>query len=159
MPLPINLPANFKVVSGCAPTTTNAAVTGDYVSLKNCHKAWVVFHLKQAVAHATVCSIMKATAVAPTGGTAMTATVPNWLNDDVATDAFAKGTDAASVTVTADAVDKIVIIEVDPSALGATYDCIAGKTTASSQATDFVAMLYILAPRYEQALPPAAITD
>jgi hypothetical protein len=115
--------------------------------------------MKAAAAHATVCSIMRATDVTPTGATAMTETVPIWLNDDTTTPAFSRQTDAANVTVTADTNDKIVVIEIDPSALGDTFDCIAGKTSASSEATNFVAIEYILANRFQQAAPPSPIVD
>lgn len=156
----ICLPEQFKIVQGAAPITTNGAVTGDYVSLKNVHRAWVIFELNQAVGHATVCSLMRATAVAPTGGTAVTELVKIWENEATGTsDTLVAQTDAASITMTGDIADKQVVMQIDPELLTATFDCIAGKTSASSQSTNHVSMTYILEYRYGQATPPTAITD
>lgn len=157
----LNLPENVRWVVGSPPVTTNAAVTGDYVSLKNAHRAWLIFVLKQAVAHATICSVMEAPVVAGTDGTAMTATQRIWCNEDISDDLnlLRAAADAASETLTADAADKLVIIEIDPAKLTAGYDCVAGKTSASSQPTNFVAMLYAIEDRYPQALPPSSIID
>jgi len=151
---------NLKIVEGDSCVTTNAAVTGDYVSLKNAHKAWVVFHFTQAATHATICSILEATAVVGTSATAITTVMPNRYNQDTSTtDALTKGTAAATVTLLAGTTNQIVIIEVDPAILSDGFDCIAGYTTASSEPTNFVNITYLLATRYPQQTPPTAITD
>jgi len=156
----ICLPEHFKIVQGAAPITTSSAVTGDYVSLKNVHRIWIIFELNQAVGHSTICSAMRATAVSPTGGTAMTEVCKIWENEDTgSTDTLVKQTDAANVTVTDDIKDKTVVFQIDPNDLTATFDCIAGKTSASSQSTNHVSITYILETRYPQATPPTAITD
>lgn len=156
----ICLPEQFKIVQGKSPTATSSAVTGDYVSLKNVHRAWVIFELTQAAAHATVCSLMRATAVAPTDGTAVTELVKIWENEDTATsDTLVAQTDAASIALTSEIKNKQVVMQIDPELLTATFDCIAGKTSASSESTNFVSMTYILEYCYAQATPPTAITD
>lgn len=156
----ICLPETFKIVQGKSPTTTNAAVTGDYVSLKNCHRCTVIFELTQAAAHATTCSLMRATAVAPTGATAVTESVKIWENEDTATsDTLVAQTDAASVTLSADIKNKMVVMQIDPIVLASGFDCLAGKTDASSETTNFVSMTYILETRYPAATPPTTITD
>lgn len=157
----LNLPENLRIAVLQPPTTTNAAITSDYVSLKNAHRAWILFIFKQAVAHATVASIYEATVVAGSDGQAMTATQRIWCNEDISDDLnlLRAAADAASETLTADAADKLVIIEVDPAKLTAGYDCIAGHTTASSEATDFVTILALIEDRYPQALPPSSIID
>ena len=164
MALPFSLAQNFKIVDATAgPVTTNGGVTSDYVSLKNCHKAWIVLQFTQAVAHATVIQPQVATAVAPTGATSITFSAPIWANEDTATtDTFVAKTAATSYTLTADVKKKQVIIEIDPAAcqaMGATYDVIGFTIATSGQATNFVAGQFVLAPRYEQATPLAAITD
>jgi len=155
----ICLPEQFKIVQGKSPITTNTAVTGDYVSLKNVHRAWVIFNFTQAAAHATVASLLRSTAV-DTSGTAVTESVKIWCNEDTATsDTLVAATDAASETLTADIKNKMVVMQIDPELLAATYDCIAGYVAASSESTNFVSMTYILEYRYAQATPPTAITD
>jgi hypothetical protein len=136
-------------------------VTSDYICLKNVHRAWIVFNFYNAQTHATVCSLMKATAVAPTGATAVTSTHPIWSNEDTAAgDTLTKQTDAASLTITGATTKGIEVwFQIDPEKLGATYDCIAAKTSASSQATNFCQVTAILETRYPQATPPTAITD
>ncbi len=156
----MNLPESFKIVQALAPVTTNGGKTGDYVSLKNCHKAHVVVNLTQAVGHATQLSIKEATAVAPTGAQAMTATVPIWENEDcAASDTLVKQTDAANVSVSADIKNKQIVMEIDPAKLTAGYDCIAAVLSDSSQVSNIASITYLLETRYPQATPPPAITD
>ncbi len=156
----VTLPEVFKIVQGKSPTTTTGGFTADYVSLKNVHRAWVIVELTQAVAHATVVSLMRATAVAPTGATAVTETVPIWENEATGTsDTLVRQTDAASITLTADAENKTVVMLIDPAKLTDTFDCIAAKLSDSSQATNFASVTYLLETRYAQATPPTAITD
>jgi len=154
------LPENFKVAQLASPETTNGGKTSDYINLKNCHRATIVIDLTQAVGHATAFSLMKATAVAPTGATAVTATVPIWANEDCGgTDTLVAQTDAASFTVAADVKDKQIIFQIDPELLGATYDCVAAKSADSSQATNFWNATAILEYRHQRSTPPTAITD
>ena len=154
------LPQDLKIVVGKHPTTTNGALTGDYISTKNFKKIWVVFNFTQAATHQTVCSIYEATDVTPTSADAVTAVMPNWYNQDTSTsDALTKGTDAATVTLAAGTTNQIVIIEVDPVILSTDHDCIAGYTSASSESTNFVTMEYYGLTRYPQGTPPTAITD
>ena len=155
------LPQEFKIVdasAGCV--TTNGGVTCDYVSLKNAHKAWIVCSFTQAVGHATVVQPQMATAVAPTGATSITTAQEWWENEDTATsDTLVKQTAATSATVTNDIKKKQVIFEIDPASFGGSYDVLGCTISDSSQATNFVSVLYILQERYKQATPPAAITD
>ena len=154
------LAENFKIVQLASPETTNTGKTSDYVNLKNCHRATIIVDLTQAVGHATAISLMKATAVAPTGATAVTATVNIWANEDCgASDSLVAQTDAASFTVAADVKDKQVIFQIDPALLGATYDTIAAKSADSSQATNFWNVTAILEYRHQRSTPPSAIID
>jgi hypothetical protein len=154
------LPQDLKVINGYHCITTNGAKTGDYISTKTFKKIWVMFKFLQTGSHATVCSIYEATDVTPTSADAVTAVMPNWKNADTATtDTLTKGTDAATVTLTAGATNQIVIMEVDPVILTADHDCIAGYTSSSSDATNFVDITYFGLTRYPQGTPPTAITD
>lgn len=155
-------PQDFKLVTGTPPVTTNGGVTCDYVSLKNINMAWIEMDFTQAVAHATVITINKATAVAGTGVTPITSVVPIWLNDDTATtDTLVAQTAAVNFTLTADTNPKKVVFQIDPASLvvGSGFDCIGVVITTSGQATNFVNVNYILDTSYKQATPPAAITD
>lgn len=156
----MNLPETFKIVDASAgPVTTNGGVTFDYVSLKNCHKAWIVLQFTQAVAHATVVQPKRATAVDGTGVANIAHSAPIWANEDTATsDTFVAQTAGTSYTLTADIKKKQVIVEIDPAAIG-DYDVLGCTVSDSSQATNFVSAQYILWTRYPQATPPAAITD
>jgi hypothetical protein len=160
----ICLPENFKIVDATAgPVTTNGGVTCDYVSLKNCLRAWIVLQFTQAVGHATVVQPQVATAVAPTGAVSITFSAAWWENEDTATsDTLVAQTAATSMTVTNDIKKKQVIVQIDPSqcaAQGATYDVLGCTISDSSQATNFVSGQYFLQERYPQATPPVAITD
>ena len=157
----ITLPEDFKLVEAIPITTTNLALVGDYISLKNAQHVTIVVSLKQAVAHATSITIEKATAVGGTGATAITADVQIWANEDTAaTDTLVRKTDALSYTVTNDIKNKQVVFKVDTASLDGDYDCLVVKIAASSQATNFASAVYYLGDlRFSQATPPSAIID
>ena len=157
----IHLPEKFKIVQGSAGAeTTNGLVTCDYVSLKNVNMAWIVAHFDQAVGHATVVQPQKATAVGPTGAISITASAPNWENGDcAASDTLIKNADATSSALAATVKNHLVVFQIDPAQLGATYDVMGCTVSNSAQATNFVSVVYYLEMRYAQATPPTAITD
>ena len=154
-----SLPENAKIVEAITPQA-GGAITGDYVSLKNYHSAYVIVHINQAAANTVAITIEKATAVAPTGSVAITTVVPIWANEDCATsDTLVAQTAAVAFTTSAAQTHKTIVFKVDPASLGETYDCITVKTGASA-AGNITSALYVLVPaRYAQATPPTAITD
>lgn len=152
------LPQNFKIVEAISPAADADGRTGDYVSLKNVLRAWVIAHVTQGNAATVELSLSKATAVAGTGATAVAAEVPIWANQDCAAgDSLTRQDDAASFTTSATLKHKMVVFQVDPAVLG-DYDCIA-LVTGDSNAANITQATYILEERYQQATPPAAITD
>lgn len=156
----IHLTHDFKIVDATAgAVTTNGGVTSDVVSCKNAIKAWIVLQFTQAVGHATVVSVRQATDVAA-GTNAAGPTCNIWANETTAaSDTLVKQTSGATYTLTADVKKKQVIVEVDPAAFTAGYDCLYFTVSDSSQATNFVAGQFFLETRYPQATTPAAITD
>jgi len=157
-----NLVENYKIISGTTPVTTNGGVTGDYVSLKNANKAWIICKLTQAVGHATVLSPKQATAVAGTGVKAFVNTLKINANEDIsASDTLAAQTAAVTYTVTNDVKNKLIIFEIDPADLDTAndFDCIGFTASDSSQADNLIGITYILDMKYKEDVPPAAITD
>lgn len=133
------------------PVTTNGGVTTDYISLKNVHKLVAVFHLKQAVGHATGIDPVQANAVGGGGAKPITNAVPIWSNEDVAASAvMVRQTDAITYNVTNDVKSKIVTFEIDPAQLDVAggFDCLAFTVDDSSQATNFVSGMAYIIPRY-----------
>ncbi len=159
----MNFMENFKLVEGLPPSVGAAAVlTGDYISLKNAHMVWVIFHFHSANATAEVFGVNMATAVAPTGATPVTATMPIWHNADCETsDILVRETDAVSHACAAAATHQVIVFQVDPRILGSTYDCIAGYTLSTIAAGDYLSIEYVIEPRYAgiDANMPSAITD
>ena len=155
-----NLPFTHKLVNvSLGPVTTNGGITSDVVSLKNAIRATFIVSLTQAVGHATVVSLKQATDVAA-GTNAAGPASPIWANEDVAaSDTLVKQTDAASYTVTSNIKKKQIVIEVDPAALTDTYDCVYLTVSDSSQATNFANIECLIRSNFQQATPPAAITD
>lgn len=148
MPIPEHI---IPVSLTLGPVTTNAGVTTKYISLKNVHRVVAVFHLKQAVGHATGIDPVQATAVAGTGVKAITKTVPIWANEDVATSSvMVRKTDAITYDVTNDVKSKIVTMEIDPAGLDVAngFDCVGFTLDDSSQATNFVSAVAYIVPRY-----------
>ena len=157
-----SLTENFKIVTGTSPITTNGAVTADYVSLKNVNKAWIICTLTQAAAHATLLSPKQATAVAGTAVKVFTNTLKVNANEDIsATDTLAVQTAAVNYTVTADIANKVVVFEIDPSDLDTAnnFDCITLLSAASTEATNFINVTYVLDMKYKEDVPPTTITD
>lgn len=159
---PLCLPETFKIVSGTAGiVTTDGGVICDYVSLKNVLKAWIVLQFLQAADHATVVNPQRATLVDGTGAIA-TPAVNWWLNPSIITnDTLVAQTASATPTLTASGagVNELMVIQVDPAAMGATYDVMGCIITTSGQATNFVSVVYYLLERYQQATPPTAVLD
>ena len=164
-----SLPEQTKIVDATAgPVTSNGGVTADYVSVKNAGRLYIVCNLTQAVGHATVLQPRRATAVDGTGVVDIGVSCRIWANEDTATsDTLVAKTAATSYTVGAGATKMLVIFEIDVQKLGFTsaspgvgYDVVGLTFSDSSQATNFVCANYFLTDiRYQQATPPAAITD
>jgi len=151
------IPENCAVVEGASPQVSGAgAVTADYICLKNVHKAYIVVHMTQGNAATTVIQPIKATGDA-VGNTNITAAARIWADEDcVASDALVKQTSATSFTTSAAVKHKIVIIEIDPAALGETYDWLS-VSIGDSHADNIFDVMYYLDTRYPQATPPTAI--
>lgn len=153
-------PSCYKIVEAITPQA-GAAITGDYVSLKNAIMAYVVVHINQAAANTVAITIEQATAVANTGSKAITNVVPIWANEDcVTSDTLVRQTDAVSFTTSAATKDKIIVFQIDPATLDVAndFDCITVKTGASS-ASNITSAMYYLDMKYSQATPPSAIID
>lgn len=161
----ISLPQNFKVVQGAPATTTSGANTAGYVSVKTLQWLWIIVHLKQAVGHATVITVKRASAVAGGDVTTLANDVQVWANEDcAASDTLVKQTDAKSYTVAADVKNKLIVFGIDPAGLGeisagTAADVVTVASGASAQATNFWTVEYLGLTRYGQATPPSIVVD
>ena len=131
-------------------------------------RLYIVVNLTQAVGHATLLTPRRATAVDGTGVVVLVTNVRIWVNEDTAaSDTLVSQTAALNFTVANDIKKKMIIFEIDVSALGFTtatpgvpYDVVNLLVADSSQATNFISANYYLTDlRFQQATPPAAITD
>lgn len=141
------IPETLVPLLGLTPATDAAGRTGTYVSLRGAAVAFVVFLIEQGHATPAALSISQASAVAGTGAKALSATMPVWYNNDMATAAaLTRGTDAASYAGTAALKKKICIFRVDPSALDVAngFDCIAAVTGASNVANLTSAVIWVV---------------
>jgi len=140
----------IKFVDAIEPQA-GAAITGNYISLKNILKVLVVVQIAQAAVNTVAITIEQSTAVAGTGHTAITQVVPIWSNlDTAASDVLVARTAAVSYTTDAGQKNKIIIFEIDASKLDATYDCI-NVLTGASDATNITSAHYICELRYSGA--------
>lgn len=157
----MTLPENVKFVKCYGPLAANGIGTnGDFVSLKNVRRAWLIVIHSGSTDTDLVIAIKEATSVAGGSATAITATMPIWVSPGSTTDDLLdRQTDAANYTLDpATLGEAIVIIEVDPAKLSAGFDCIQGYTTGGN-AGNFVVMFYALQMAYAEDPAPAAITD
>lgn len=145
------IPFDKSVVTGAVPVTTNAAVTADYLNMANALRAIVIITLKQAVGHATPITIRQATDATGTGAKDLEKAVPIWANEDVAvSDLLEQQDDGVSHAVADDAKNKKVVIQIDPEDLDVNggFGHISVLVGASSQASNFVNIDYLVQPRY-----------
>lgn len=145
-----NIPEGLLPVEGLAPQVgAAAAVTGDYISLKNAQMAWVVIHYNQGDATDITWHVNRATAVAPTGAAVLANVVPIYSNLDCATsNTLVKRTSAVNYASGTGQTHKIIVFQIDPASLGSTYDVIAGASTTAIAATSTVSIMYYVMPRY-----------
>lgn len=156
-----SLVQSYKTVQMFYPKTTNASLTSQVISLKNCHKATIVFDFYQSTGHATTPTLLQATNIAAgtnkAGPSAMI-----WSNLATAsTDTLVARTAAASYALSTATGGMQVVFEVDPAALDIAngYDCIYFTIATSSQAANFVSATAYLEQRYPGNQPPTAILD
>ena len=160
----LNFPQQYKIVTAILPLTSNGAKTSDYISLKHAHKVWIVVHATQDTGHATTFTPSVATAVLPSGATPATYASNWWLNADVSvTDTLVAQTAAAAITLDSGSTDQLAVMEIDPALQiathGATFDCLGVIAATSSQAANFISVIFYIEERYPQATPPTAIID
>ena len=156
----ITLPEGYKIVDAIKPQA-GAAITGDYISLKNANMAYVLVHVNQAAANTMAITVEQASAVAGTSSKAITVVVPIWANEDCATsDTLVRQTDGVGFTTSAAQKIKQVVFQIDPATLDIAngFDCITVKTGASN-AGNITSAIYLVDSKYGQATPPTAITD
>ena len=156
-----NLVEQAKIIQAITPQA-GAAITGDYISLKNAEMAYIVVHMAQGAADICTITIEQATDVAGTGHKVITNVVPIWSNlDCVASDTLVRRTDAVNYALDAGIKNKVVVFQIDPSSLdvAGNFDCITVITSASN-AANITSALYILTGlKYAGATPPSAIVD
>jgi hypothetical protein len=150
----LHIPEKIKIVAGSGAVTTNGGVTGDFISMANVLRAYVVVVLTQAVAHQTGIDIVQSTVVAGSDAKAFTKTLPIWANEDVSTSStLTAQTAAVTYNVANTAKTKQIVFMIDSEKLDVAngFDCIGVTIDNSSQATNFCAITYILEMRYPEA--------
>ncbi len=158
-----SFPENCKVIQATPVAVgAGAVITFDYISLKDAHKAWIVISYNEAHnGAAVVWQPVKATAVAPTGNVSITTAVKIWSNLAAgSTDLLVERTAATSYTGSATILENLIIFEIDPVDLGATFDVISCTATTPA-AGDYISALYVVQPRYPSRVltAPSSITD
>ena len=155
----MNLVENFKIVEAIAPQA-GAAITGDYVSMKNASHVTVVVNINQANAATVAITVEQATSVDGTGSKALAVDVPIFLCADAATsDALAAQTPGVAYTTSATLKHKIVVFEIPAEALDVAngFNAITVKTAASNAANITQASYILSGLRYGAA--KSVITD
>jgi hypothetical protein len=154
---PFTLPQQGHIVQALNPATDAAGRNGDWVNLKNAHKAYIIAHIAQGNAATVALSIQKAQDIAGTGATNITANVRIWAALDAATtDVLVEQAQALNFTTDAALKNKVVVFEIDPASLGEAFPVIRVVTGASNVA-NLTQAVYVLTPtRYSAATLPSA---
>jgi hypothetical protein len=158
----MTLVEKYKVVQAVEPKSTNTAITGVFVSVKNVNTAAVIVNLTQAVGHATVVSLYQAQDVFGTGAKALSNNVPVWANEDATSgDSLIRKEDGVSYTVTNTAKNKQVVFHIDSAKLDINngFTCLNLRIGASTQVTNFASAEYILDSKYAGDVPSSVVVD
>jgi hypothetical protein len=156
------LPEIGKVVNIIAPQI-GQAITGDYVSLKNYHKAYFIFQYRGSGNPATV-DIHLYASLAVGGVDVVDQALVNWwrLSATTAgfllTDTLTKGAAAVTLVTSTANQDELVVIEVNPEDYPL-YDCFTIHADASNGGNWQSCVAVLVPGRYQQATPPSAIID
>ena len=158
-----SLPQSFKIVDLLKPATDAAGRTSTvWVSLKNSHRAWLLFHIAQGNAATCLLTPLQASAVAGTGSKALTNSCPVWANLDTATsDALAAVAAAKNYTTDAGVANKLICFEISPALhmdIANGFDCI-GCSTGASDIANLTSAIVLLEERFPGTLPPTSIAD
>ena len=149
------LPQQFKIVEAYTPYITDgSARTSMYVNLANCKRCWFVGQVYGGAAAATTFTIYEAASA--TGGTLVATTMNWWVNNTSAqtTGTLAAQTAAASFATAATAVNKVIVVEIDPGKITDAYPFVCMKTAGAS-ASNYISGVFLLETSYPQATPPA----
>jgi hypothetical protein len=159
----LHVPEGVMEVDAIRPQA-GAAITGDYICLKNINMLFVVVTIYQDTTDTVAITIEQATDVSnsESDSKAITNVVPIWANQDcAASDALVRQTDAVNFTTSAaDNKIKKVIFQIDPALLDTDddFDCITVKTGASN-ASNITEAHYLCDMKFKQETPPTVITD
>lgn len=155
-------PEQAQWIEALPPAADAAGRTGDYVSLRNAGRCYVIVHVDQGNAATITLTIEQAKDVAGTASKAITNVVPIWANEDLAASpTLVRQTDAVAFTTSAAVKHKVVMFQIDPSTLDVAngFDCITVKTGAS-HADNITEAAYILTDiKYGGLGAPSPIVD
>ncbi len=156
-----SLPEGTKIIEAIPPSVGAGAVfTGDYISVKNYHRVYIVVHYSSADGVAETWAPHRATSVAGTGDAVLVNAVRIWANFDTATsDTLVEQAAAVNCDNDNTVTNQILVFEIDPADIGA-YDCITIVSTAIA-AGNYVSAMYYCVPRYpgRVSTQPSGIID
>jgi hypothetical protein len=150
-----------EVINLLKPAADAAGRTSAYVSLKNCHKAYLVCQVNQGNAATVQFTPLQAQDNLGTGSKAIGAApiATNLDTDTTPADQFTIQPVAVSFTTDAGLKNKLVLFEIEPQEvmdLVNAFDHIAIQTGASNAANITGAILVGHPLRYRQTNPPTA---
>jgi hypothetical protein len=149
----LQIPQAVPIISLLKPAADSAGRTsGNYVSLKNAIKAWLVYYINQANAATILLSPLQATALGGTGSKAISTAARIWLCNNADSSAvFVRQTDATTFTTDANTYVKIVSFEIDFDAqldVAGGFNYI-GCSTGSSNANNITSAYLVLQQKFE----------
>ena len=147
----MHIPEVLNPVSILNPQTTNGGAQTDYLDLSNCHMAYLVVNLTQAVAHETTITVQEAEDGTGTGVDTVENDVRIWSDVDVDDDneELERRDDDDDYTVPNEDDNMLVIFQVDPRALSGDNTHVRLNFQDSSQANNLASAVAYLVPRYQ----------
>lgn len=156
----LNLKEGFIWATTLAPATDAAGRNGTAVSIKQGVRVYIIYYIDQGSASTIALAPEQCSAVAGTGNKAIPTSQIFANQDMVASSVLVKQTAAVSFTTSATTKRKIVIFEIDPSAMDVAngFDCVRAVTGASS-ASNLTSGLVVMESRYQSQSTSDAMVD
>lgn len=156
------LPEQSQQVTLLPPAADAAGRTAaSAVTLKNGHKAYVIFTINGGAASTVLCTVLQCSDVAKTGAKAIPA-VPVWSNLAEATSStLVRQTDAVSQTTDAALTQKRIVFEIDPGKLDIAngFKCLTVSTGASSVSNITAAEIIVMPLRHDALGAPNLLAN
>ncbi len=145
----MHIPEILQPVSLLNPQTTDGEPNSEELNLSNAHMAYIVVHLTQASAEATVLTVEESEDGA--GHATIDNDVRIWADHDVDDndEELERRDDATAYTVPSETDNMMVVFQIDPRVLSGDNNEVRINITDPTDATNYASIVAYVVPRYQ----------